>query len=330
MKISVVIPVYNVEKYLSRCIDSVLNQTYSNIEVILVNDGSTDKSAEVCEKYVDLDSRVILINQKNKGLPGARNSGLKIAKGQYIGFIDSDDVIDSDMVLHFKEIATKFSPDVIVSNIFQYEYGNKKFQYLRNELPYDTILEKNEIKKFFLEPYYGGYLGIIPSSCTKMYNMTFLKDYDLIFDESLKRAEDYWFNFEVFKNASSVYAIDKAFYHYFKNDESIMHTFREGEFAIFLDSRAKLLEKNNELGFKINLEKYDKKFIDVTNEFVLSALKNKRSDLVFSILKNKVFSNAFKNVKPDRYHTKIIQKLLKFRMINAAFLVYKIWATKIK
>ena len=91
--ISVIIPIYNIEKYVERCIKSIINQTYSNLEIILVDDGSSDSSPEICDKFANIDSRIIVIHKKNGGLSDARNNGLKIAKGNYISFIDGDDYI---------------------------------------------------------------------------------------------------------------------------------------------------------------------------------------------------------------------------------------------
>ncbi|MBN4047024.1 glycosyltransferase [bacterium AH-315-P13] len=96
-KISVIVPVYNVEKYLRRCVDSIINQTYKNLEIILINDGSKDSSGEICDYNSNMDTRVLVIHQENKGLSEAWNSGLKIVSGNYIGFVDSDDWIKPDM-----------------------------------------------------------------------------------------------------------------------------------------------------------------------------------------------------------------------------------------
>ena len=96
--ISVIVPVYNVEEYLDECLDSIRKQTYKNIEVILVNDGSTDKSQEICERYCQQDSRFYLINQENRGLSGARNRGIQESTAGFITFVDSDDVIKEDML----------------------------------------------------------------------------------------------------------------------------------------------------------------------------------------------------------------------------------------
>ena len=97
-KISIIVPVYNVEKYLKTCLDSIINQTYQNLEIILVDDGSTDNSGEICEEYRKTDSRIILIHKENEGLSMARNFGLDIASGDYISFVDSDDFIARNMM----------------------------------------------------------------------------------------------------------------------------------------------------------------------------------------------------------------------------------------
>ena len=99
IKVSIVVPVYNVEKYLNQCVDSVLAQTYKNIEVILVDDGATDASPAICDEYAEKDNRVKVVHKKNGGLSSARNSGIKVATGDYLMFIDSDDYWNADFVL---------------------------------------------------------------------------------------------------------------------------------------------------------------------------------------------------------------------------------------
>lgn len=95
--LSVIVPVYKVEPYLHRCIDSIRNQTYKNLQIILVDDGSPDNCGKICDEYAELDARIIVVHQKNRGLSGARNMGLRYAKGEYVAFVDSDDWISSDM-----------------------------------------------------------------------------------------------------------------------------------------------------------------------------------------------------------------------------------------
>lgn len=113
MKITVIIPIYNVEKYLEKCINSVLNQTYKDLEIILINDGSTDNCKMICEKYKNKDERIIFIDKENEGLSTSRNRGLEIATGEYIAFLDSDDWIDKDMYEMLINLAEKYNVDIV-------------------------------------------------------------------------------------------------------------------------------------------------------------------------------------------------------------------------
>ncbi len=117
--ISVIIPVYNVESYLHRCVDSVLSQTLDNIEVILIDDGSNDRSGKICDEYASRDDRVIVIHKKNGGVSSARNAGLRIASGDYIGFVDADDYIDIDMYEYLYFLAEQYEVDIVQCGMFE-------------------------------------------------------------------------------------------------------------------------------------------------------------------------------------------------------------------
>lgn len=113
-KISVIIPIFNVEEYLAKCLDSVMNQTYKNLEIILVNDGSTDSCGEICDNYAQIDNRIKVVHKKNGGLSDARNAGLDIATGNYIGFVDSDDWVDCDMYEFLMDLMMKHQADIAI------------------------------------------------------------------------------------------------------------------------------------------------------------------------------------------------------------------------
>lgn len=335
MVVSIIVPIYNSEKHLGRCIESILSQTYSNIEIILVNDGSQDRSLHICEKYSVLDSRIIVINQENKGAGGARNSGLKIASGVYVSFIDADDAIDSDMVSDCVNVATKDQLDVICSNILYYEAGNLEYNHIRNDiLPYGRVLKKDEIKKCFLQPYYGGFMGVIPSACTKMYKTSFLIDNNLFFDELIRRSQDYWFNFDVFKIASTAFAIDRAYYHYYYNDGSQIRSYRSGVFEMYVSNRQRLIFENKELNIEINWPVLNLRFRDETNEYILFCIKAKgfynSYKIVNKILKNKEFQTAYLQIISNKIHTKFIQKLLPSKAYFIIHFLYCIWSIRFK
>ena len=122
--ISIIMPVYNAEKYLNRSIESIMNQTYNNIEIILVNDGSTDNSLEICTSYQEKDNRIKLINQANKGVSFARNKGIDEATGDYIMFIDSDDYVEKNMIEDMVSKITEDDIDLVISGI--------KMDYIKN------------------------------------------------------------------------------------------------------------------------------------------------------------------------------------------------------
>ncbi|MEH7226821.1 glycosyltransferase, partial [Bacillus sp. JJ1566] len=116
-EISIIVPIYNVENFLQSCIDSILEQTLKNFEVILVNDGSTDSCGELCNYYAQIDTRIKVIHKKNGGVSSARNAGLNIAKGKYIAFVDPDDTIEPMMYCELIKTAKKFNADIVVSPI---------------------------------------------------------------------------------------------------------------------------------------------------------------------------------------------------------------------
>ena len=117
-KISIIVPIYNVEKYLDKCVSSILNQTFTDFELLLVDDGSPDRCGEMCDEYAKKDSRVKVIHRKNGGLSAARNSGIDAACGKYIGFIDSDDYIEENMYEHLYDVITKYDADIACGGIF--------------------------------------------------------------------------------------------------------------------------------------------------------------------------------------------------------------------
>ena len=139
--ISIIVPVYNVSEYLEECLISIINQSYKNIEIICINDGSTDNSLEILESFQKKDNRIIIINQINKGLSAARNTGLDIAKGKYIGFVDSDDYIDLDMFKMLYESIKKYNTDISICNYY-YLLGEEKYIYYESDK--DDLINNKE------------------------------------------------------------------------------------------------------------------------------------------------------------------------------------------
>lgn len=148
--ISIIIPIYNVEKYLSKCIESLVGQTYKDIEIILINDGSPDHCLSICEQYSKKDNRIIVINQENKGVSAARNAGLKIAKGEYIGFIDPDDWIAVDMYEGLHSVIKQSDVDMVICGYEYYSEDGALDEKRKYPIRENEIINQKEVMNRFL------------------------------------------------------------------------------------------------------------------------------------------------------------------------------------
>ena len=228
--ISVIIPVYNVENYLEECLKSVQNQTYTNIEVLLVNDGSTDNSKQICERYCQEDSRFLLINQENQGLSAARNKGVEISTGEYIVFVDSDDSIKTN---YLEKLMQYMAEDVdIVECIFTV----KKMEFLDENIETTTIIfegDSNEAVKFFPNH------TLNVNAVTKLYRREIVEAVPYIDGVIF---EDVYCGIGMLKYIRKIIKIDYKGYYYRQRQASIMHrTFTPKNLDIFTVSD-KLLE----------------------------------------------------------------------------------------
>ncbi len=209
-KISIIVPVYNCEKYLDEAIKSVLNQTLRELEVIIVNDGSTDNSLDIANKYSSIDNRVKVLTQDNQGVSAARNLGLEAAKGEYIGFIDGDDWIESDMYKTLYSIAIKENVDLVISN-FEQELEGKNI-ISRLDISTDIVLKEKDIVKKVLPQFLQH--EKLNTVCNKLFKSEIIKNYNIRFPKGVALGEDGVFNINYFTNIKSLMYIDYSGYHY--------------------------------------------------------------------------------------------------------------------
>lgn len=206
MMISVIIPVYNTDKFLKKCLDSIINQTYIDFEVIMVDDGSTDNSANICKSFVNKDSRFKYFYKENGGSSSARNLGLRKAKGDYVAFIDSDDYIDSDYLEVLSE-GCKDGYDIIQCGMRLVRKG------IASELvPSENEYHNIESIMLILKREYPIFLFQVVH--TKLYRRAFIEKCRVEFDESVSKSEDCLFNTYLLPNVSSVKTIQAAKYNY--------------------------------------------------------------------------------------------------------------------
>lgn len=219
MKLSYIIPVYNVEKYLRQCIDSVLAQSFDDYEIILVDDESPDGCPKICDEYAEkYPDTIKAIHQKNKGLAGARNSGMKIARGEYICFVDSDDYFGADGMAFLYQKAVEFDADILQNSYICLEENSGESYNVQSAIPTNTLLSHGDMQ------------DIVCRNSTQrttifvwrnLYKRSFLFKNNLKFDEKLRMIEDSPFNTQAFLMAERFVCIDKPIYTYRIRQDSL-------------------------------------------------------------------------------------------------------------
>ena len=210
-KLSIIVPVYNVENYLRKCLDSILEQTLEDIEIICVNDGATDSSPDILREYKEKDARIIIIDQENRGLGAARNAGIAKAQGEYVGFVDSDDFIHPAMYEKLYKKARKFDSDVVLTNINLYYtdtgetelFRDNDFYSLMSKTKYFTVMQHPRILQF---------IGV----WDRIYRRSFLEKYQLL-NPVNRIYEDVLFTVQTCVFAEKISIVNEPFYYYRKN-----------------------------------------------------------------------------------------------------------------
>ena len=214
--ISVIVPVYKVEKYLEKCIESVLKQTYTNLQIILVDDGSPDNCGKICDEYAKKDSRIEVIHKANGGLSDARNVGISKAKGRYIGFVDSDDYIAEDMYEILLNLIKKYDADVSICNLYDVIDGNECIRNKENGIREYSRLDI--LKKVLLDKNIQSYA----------WNKLYEKE---LFDEIKypigKKYEDIGTTFYLFEKCNKIVVTSEPEYYYLKRADSLVNNVTE-------------------------------------------------------------------------------------------------------
>ena len=292
--ISLIVPVYNVAPYLSRCLESILLQSYSELEIILVDDGSTDTSGRICDEWREKDSRIIVIHQDNKGVSCARNTGLKIATGEYIGFIDPDDYVDVNMYMDlYCNIVEKCADIAACSFVNEFENGDKP----TIVETVDKVMTSIEAIKYDLSC--GMFI-----TCNKLFSRRTC--YGVFYDETVINGEDRLFDIMALLNSEKVVYINRPYYHYChrvnsagtkkytSKDKSLINVCEK--IKILLEDKDDDLEELTEsqiqkaymqlLGMmKYNFDAYEPDSVQILNKLRTS---------LFAILRNKYNSNKVK------------------------------------
>lgn len=315
VKVSIIVPVYNAERYIKRLLDSILNQTMPNYEIILVNDGSTDASESILEEYAKKDKRIVLVNVQNGGVSKARNIGLSKTTGEYVTFIDADDYIENDLIETLYEKAIQTNCDIVITGYYIVSQKNKIRMFdnceekLSNDMAMEELIRNRKI-------------GM--SVWAKLFKRNIISS--LKFDENYKNYEDRLFVFEAIRNSQNVLIIPNTLYNYCMNRDSVTHS----DFNL---SRVKGLEVMDKM-YKIVSREYPHlercsyadvirmKYVTLCSMYERrqwKKFKNEHSKLVLDIknaslkkLKNYVFKTTYYQLCAIKYAEPIYRYIKEF------------------
>lgn len=294
IKISIIVPAYNCEETIKKCIDSILKQSLKEIEVIIVNDGSTDNTESVINEFATLDNRIVIIKIKNSGPGKARNIGLDKARGEYIGFVDSDDYIDVEMYEKLYICGEENECDVVGCGYYiENNIENQVVQCssVLCDCKLNKCLEGKAIREQILGSFTKRKVGGFANLWNKIYRKSFLDDNNLRIDESREFGEDWIFNINVFEKAENAFFLEEVYYHYVVSTQnSLMKKKRDGQIDLIISGREFLdecLQRNDVMFDKVE---YGLKFMEALFGALFTEYHVTKSD-ISKICNNKTVQN---------------------------------------
>lgn len=300
--VSIIIPVYNVEKYIEQCINSIIRQNYNNIEIIIINDGSTDNSKNIIEKYINIDERIIYREQSNKGVSVARNEALKISTGDYILFVDPDDYLSDKTIEKFVKEMNKSNADIIIgayTKVFDDGIKGNDCIYTFN-MDENSIYSGNEVCQMMLEAKVDGFLW------NKMFRRELLAKYNFTFEEN-RCIEDWYPVFNHISNINKVKFINDSIYNYRQRSGSSVNKVNE----------KKLIDYEYAASLILNQAKS-------SNKFDIDTIKSFNANVLNGIIRYYVESNSQKRIniyksfdesKYSKYDLSLI-KIIKLKRVK--------------
>lgn len=316
-KVSIIVPIYNVDKYLDRCIESILNQTFNDFELILVNDGSKDKCKEIINFYFKKDDRIRIINKENGGVSSARNAGINIAEGDFIGFVDPDDYLELDAIEYIYKLAVSNN-----SNIVAYRMNTYKSDTLISNMPINENIEIYSRDKAIIKQLNDAYF--LYSVCNKLFSKRMFDN--TRFSEDIRYAEDALFNYEMLLKTDKIVISNLRKYNYVINDEGIVSNINHKRLDI-LDAQKRIYE--------ILRDEYPKNSKEILKQYITSSIgilidvskENycKENRKLIKMLRKKVNydKNLLKNIKLDSKKISILFFMTK-KFPSFVIILYKL------
>ena len=328
VKISVIMPVYNVSAYLEKAINSVLEQSLNDFEFFLVDDGSTDNSGEICDKYAKLDDRIIVIHQNNAGAHNARNNALKIAKGEYVCFFDSDDFVDKNMLKDLYELAKDNDSDLVISGFYINTYYDNDNYIVLNYIPYTENGKEvecfNDSKVFRKLAYKNFDRNMFYSPWNKLYKLSYLKERNITFPITYR--DDFPFVLSVIRDIQNVVYTKKQYYCFIrKRTESETQKYVANFYSKREEEHKEMLDIYEYWGLiedKPSFEMISRRYIDRIIECMVNMFnseckltKKEKKETIKSYISTDYFNKSIKAAKPQRLYLKLMYIPLKLRSV---------------
>lgn len=310
--ISIIIPIYNSEKYLKKGIDSILNQTYKNIELLLIDDGSKDNSKEICKNYEKNDNRIKYFYKKNSGVSDTRNYGLKKATGEYIMFIDSDDYIDKNYIECMYKSLKNYKVNISISG---FELDDFKYKKIKS-------INYGKTKLYNQEEIFIDYINnrIFSSSCKMLIKKSIINN---LFETNLKYGEDFLFSYYLTKNNNFVY-VNNTGYHYYQNNNSATHEIDKKNIKKYIEDNEYVFYKIDEINKKYS-DIIKSKLVTKYNNAFIKAIKSNSLEIQKEIIKKLKDTNfSLKFISYENFINKFRIFLLKMHFFKLYIFINKI------
>jgi len=319
--VSIIVPVYNAEKYLVKCLDSIVNQTLKNVEIILVDDGSTDSSSEICKGYAEKDERIIYLKKENEGLAAARQDGMEKASGEYIGFVDSDDWLELNMYERMYSLAKEENADIVFCNAFLDEEDKDKIHLEPG------VYDREKIEKEILP---RSLSGLSPkgtnsvirwSNCLRLYKSDLIKKHEIAFNRKFRRSQDLQLTFETALYAQKYVSLNDEYLYHNRTDNnatSLSRGYTKNYWKLIrplIDVLYNDVEnyKKQDLSYNMHLCAFFFAVSGCKNEFKKSTFPDKKKiELLDEIAKDDVIQKALPHIDPNKlngYNKAIYQGL---------------------
>lgn len=326
MLLSVIIPIYNAEKFLRATVESVLSQDFKDFEVILVDDGSKDRSGELCDALANEHKQIVVIHKNNGGVSSARNAGIDAARGKYLTFIDADDKIDKKMLsdlLH--ECESKNADKVFCGHDEVLENGTHVFNV--GHFPSRRLLNRDDIINTMLLAGCSGD-SLMNSVCGGIFKAELVKKHQLRFKDR-PMGEDWYFNMQYCDLIESAVYVDEPYYKYLRNEGSAVSAYHPQQFELWIENRSLRRNLISKYNLKVDTEIIDSKWVTKVLFYAIQVIKNDISPKtkLRQIFGNKEFVKALNNAsKIEIRFFKPVVWLLKKNKLNYAILLLKLYS----